>query len=211
MVSDCAPPVIGTRDPVRHRRNTADAEFVSLRDGAWVLIRPIRTTDAPLLADAYDRLSDRSRWFRFLAVKRDLTAAELRYFTEVDHINHEALVALSVTDGRAVGVARYIRSAEDRLAADLAVTVVDDWQRRGVATQLLTMLSQRAVHAGLCRYTVLVAADNLPVFAMLHSLGADMHGIHTGDGIVEGQVALPFRLDVHQIRGFEKLWLRGWP
>ncbi len=170
---------------------TTDGELVSLRDGAQALIRPIRTTDAPLLADAFGRLSDRSRWLRFLTAKRELTAAELRYFTDVDHIDHEALIALSATDGRALGVARYIRSADDRLAADLAVTVVDDWHRRGVATQLMVRLNQRAVHSGVCRYTVLVAADNLPVFAMLHSLGLDLRGVHSVDGAVTGQVALP--------------------
>lgn len=169
---------------------TADGELVSLRDGAQALIRPIRTADAPLLADAFDRLSDRSRWLRFLTAKRELTAAELRYFTDVDHVDHEALIALSATDGRAIGVARYIRSADDRLAAELAVTVVDDWHRRGVATQLMVRLNQRAVHSGVCRYTVLVAADNLPVFAMLHSLGLDLRGVHSGDGAVTGQVAL---------------------
>jgi GNAT superfamily N-acetyltransferase len=191
MIDDYVPPIVGMRDPARHRGHTADGELVSLRDGARVLIRPIRTTDAPLLADGFDRLSDRSRWFRFLTAKRELTAAELRYFTDIDHIDHEALVALSATDGRAVGVARYIRTADDRLTADLAVTVVDDWHRRGVATQLMIRLSERAIHAGVCRYTVLAAADNLAVFAMLHSLGLDLRGVHSGDGAVTGQVALP--------------------
>jgi RimJ/RimL family protein N-acetyltransferase len=180
-IDDYVPPVIGT----------AYGELVCLRDGAQVLIRPIRTTDAPLLADAFDRLSDRSRWFRFLTAKRELTAAELRYFTEIDHVDHEALVALSGADGRALGVARYIRSGDDRLAADLAVTVVDDWHRRGVATQLMLRLNQRAAHSGVLRYTVLVAADNLAVFAMLRSLGLHLRGVHFNDGAVTGQVALP--------------------
>jgi GNAT superfamily N-acetyltransferase len=185
------PPTIGRRDPARLCGTTAVGELVSLREGVQILIRPIRITDAPLLADAFDRLSDRSRWFRFLTAKRELTAAELRYFTDIDHVDHEALVALSASDGRAIGVARYIRSADDRLAADLAITVVDAWHRRGVATQLMIRLSERAIHAGVCRYAVLAAADNLAVFAMLHSLGLDLRGVHSGDGAVTGQVALP--------------------
>jgi hypothetical protein len=114
-----------------HRlRPGAKGRPVVLRDGSPVLIRPVRGTDAPLLADGFTRLSARSRQMRFLTRKNELTEAELRYFTEVDHHDHEALGALSAADGRGVGIARYIRDAGDRQAAEIAVTVVDDWQGR---------------------------------------------------------------------------------
>src|SRR5215472_16794607 len=58
---------------------------VVLRDGSAVLIRQVRSTDAPLLADGFARLSLRSRWMRFLGVKKQLSAVELRYFTDGDH------------------------------------------------------------------------------------------------------------------------------
>lgn len=203
MINECATPVIGVREPAppaiaRHIRHRTDGQQVSLRDGAQVLIRPIRSTDAPLLAEGFDRLSATSRWFRFLAAKQVLTAAELRYFTEIDHHDHEALVAVSAADGRAVGVARYIRCADDRRGADLAVTVIDDWHRRGVATHLLTRLSERAVGVGVDHYTVLVATDNLPVFGLLHSLGLDLRGRNAGFGTVEGEISLPLAPAQHR-------------
>ena len=80
-----------------------------LRDGSAVLIRQVRSTDAPLLADGFARLSARSRRMRFLGTKTTLSAEELRYLTDVDHHDHEALGALSPADGRGVGIARYIR------------------------------------------------------------------------------------------------------
>ena len=83
-----------------------------LRDGSAVLIRQVRRTDAPLLADGFARLSPRSRRMRFLCAKTTLSAAELRYFTAVDHHDHEAICALSAADGRGVGIARYIRDAD---------------------------------------------------------------------------------------------------
>ena len=86
---------------------------VVLRDGSAVLIRPVRSTDALLLADGFARLSAASRQMRFLGVKKELSAAELRYFTDVDHHDHEALGALDHADGRGVGVARYVRDTED--------------------------------------------------------------------------------------------------
>ena len=84
-----------------------------LRDGSRVLIRPVQSTDAPLLADGFARLSATSRWMRFLTPKKELSPAELRYLTDLDHHDHEALGALDHRDGRGVGVARYVRHADD--------------------------------------------------------------------------------------------------
>jgi hypothetical protein len=71
---------------------------VVLRDGSAVLIRQVRDTDAPPLADGFTRLSARSREMRFLTRKHESTTAELRYSTAVDHHDHEALGALSHAD-----------------------------------------------------------------------------------------------------------------
>ena len=74
---------------------------VVLRDGSQVLIRPVQGTgDAPLLAEGFARLSLRSRQLRFMTGKPQLSPAELRYFTEVDHHDHEAIGALDLLDGR---------------------------------------------------------------------------------------------------------------
>jgi hypothetical protein len=104
----------------------------TLRDGSTVLIRQVHRTDAPLLADGFARLSARSRRMRFLSTKTTLSASELRYFTDVDHHDHEALGALSPADGRGVGIARYIRDPADPEAAEIAVTMpttgrAEDW------------------------------------------------------------------------------------
>ena len=80
--------------------------MITLRDGSPVLIRQIRAADTPLVADIFDRLSDASRWLQFLGAKKELSPAELRYLTEVDHHDHEALAALDQASGRTVGVAR---------------------------------------------------------------------------------------------------------
>jgi RimJ/RimL family protein N-acetyltransferase len=159
-----------------------------LRDGSAVLIRPVRGTDAPLLADGFARLSPRSRRMRFLGAKTTLSAAELRYFTEVDHHDHEAIGALSAADGRGVGIARYVRDTDDPQAAEIAVTVVDDWQGRGLGTELLSRLSDRARQAGIHRFTALVAAENVTVAGLARKLGACLTG--RGPGTVEYEAAL---------------------
>ena len=169
-------------------RPAAEGTPVVLRDGSAVLIRQVRSTDAPLLADGFARLSPQSRRMRFLGAKTMLSAAELRYLTEVDHHDHEAISALSATDGRGVGIARYVRDADDPQAAEIAVTIIDDWQGRGLGTELLSRLSDRARQAGIDRFTALVAAENVAVAGLARKLGACLAG--RGPGTVEYEVAL---------------------
>jgi RimJ/RimL family protein N-acetyltransferase len=147
-----------------------------LRDGSEVLIRQVHGGDAPLLADGFARLSARSRLMRFLTPKKELSATDLRYFTEIDHHDHEALGALDATDGRGVGVARYVRSAEDPRAAEIAVTVVDEWQGRGLGGVLVAQLAERARAEGIDRFTALVAADNVAMAGLARSIGAVIVG-----------------------------------
>ena len=160
---------------------------VVLRDGSAVLIRPVRSTDAPLIADGFARLSAASRQMRFLGVKKMLSAAELRYFTDVDHHDHEALVALDQA-GQGAGIARYVRDAGDPQAAEIAVTIVDDWQRRGLGTELLARLSDRARSEGIRRFTALADAGNMAATAGLRAAGARL--VRRGRGTVEYEITL---------------------
>ena len=159
-----------------------------LRDGSKVVIRQVQPADAPLLADGFARLSPQSRRMRFLARKDQLSVAELRYFTDIDHHDHEALGALDQADGRGVGVARYVRDADDPHAAEIAVTIVDDWQGRGLGTELLTRLSGRARSEGICRFTALVAADNMAMARLLRNMSASL--IDRSPGAVEYEITL---------------------
>ena len=166
----------------------ARAEKVLLRDRSAVLIRQVSSADAPLLADGFDRLSPRSRQLRFMRTKEHLTPAELRYFTDVDHHDHEALGAADFAERRVVGIARYVRDADDPQAAEIAVTVVDDWQGRGLGTELLTRLSERATQEGISRLTALVSADNVVMARVLGNMSAKIVGY--GPGTVEYEIAL---------------------
>jgi len=164
----------------RQARRSAKGRRVWLRDGSAVLIRPVRPADAGLLADGFTRLSDRSRRMRFRGPKDELSAAELRYFTDVDHHDHEALGALDHVSGGGVGIARYVRDRDDPQAAEIAVTVIDAWQGRGLGTELLTRLSERACQEGIHRFTAAVAADNAAMAGLLRTFGADLTGREFG-------------------------------
>src|SRR5882757_10790923 len=113
------------------------AKPVVLRDGRAVLIRQVQRADAALLADGFAQLSVRSRRLRFMIAKDHLSPSDLRFYTDVDHHDHEALGAVSLTDGYGVGIARYIRNAHDPSSAEIAITVIDAWQGRGLGTRLI--------------------------------------------------------------------------
>jgi RimJ/RimL family protein N-acetyltransferase len=143
-----------------------------LGDGARVVVRPIMPGDKAALAAAFERLSEDSRHKRFLAYKGRLTGADLAYFTEVDHVEHEALVAMDAASGAIVGVARYVRLSSNRHTAEVAVTVVDEWQGRGVGTVLLGCLADRAREEGIRRFEAQALAENRRVIALLEKIGA---------------------------------------
>jgi hypothetical protein len=115
---------------------------VVLRDGSAVVIRQVHS-DAPLLADGFAR-SAASRLMRFLRPKDELSPAKLRYFTKVDHHDHEALGALDDRTGCRLGVARYVRHGDDPQIAEIAVTVVDAWPGRGWAPARLGVTAAQA-------------------------------------------------------------------
>src|SRR5215204_1601495 len=135
-------------------------------------IRPIAATDAACLSDAWAHTSPESRRRRMNGTLAALRPSELRYLTEVDHHDHEAMVAIDSETGRLVGVMRYIRTPDHPEEAELAALVVDDWQRRGVATALLAKLSEHARADGVERYRAIVSPENTPAIAAIVRLGA---------------------------------------
>jgi RimJ/RimL family protein N-acetyltransferase len=147
----------------------SDPVELTLRDGATVLIEPIRPEHKDALQRAFERLSEQSRYSRFLAPMERLGPSMLAYLTEVDHRDHEALIAFDRVSGDAVGVARYVRA--DRTSAEAAVTVLDDWQGRGLGTGLTSLLAERALEEGIDRFTALLLAENKEMIALLESLG----------------------------------------
>ncbi|HET9970254.1 MAG TPA: hypothetical protein VFQ68_18620 [Streptosporangiaceae bacterium] len=116
-------------------RPAADGTNVRLRDGARVLIRPVRSTDASLIAEGFARLSEQSRRMRFLGKKDELTAAELHYYANVDHHDHEALGALDPDSGCGVGAVQTGRNF-GTLEHEIALVRPDEynleWWFRGV-------------------------------------------------------------------------------
>lgn len=146
-------------------------QVVMLRSGDAVLVRQVRADDAPALARAYANLGEQSRYRRFFTVMPELPEGVLQGAAEVDHENHEALVAIPLLSAEIVGECRFIRRPDDPGTADVGVTVVDAWQGRGLGSALLARLSERALEVGIEYFTAEVLAENRTVLALLPRLG----------------------------------------
>jgi GNAT superfamily N-acetyltransferase len=144
---------------------------VVLADETTVELRIVAPADADLLADGYRQLSPHSAYTRFHTLYSELSPAQLAYFTEVDHHDHEAVGALLPDTGEGLGIARYVRDADDPTHAEVAITVLDRWQGRGVGGVLLGALAARARDEGIACFTAEVLSDNRPMLGLLRRAG----------------------------------------
>jgi GNAT superfamily N-acetyltransferase len=163
---------------------------LALRDGSRVRLRQIHDSDNDLLRRGFERLGAESRYRRFLTPTAQLSEAEVRYLTEVDHRDHEAIVALDEESGEGIGVARYVRNRERPDVAEVAVTVVDDWQGRGLGTRLLEVASARAREEGIASFTAFMLATNQEMMSLLERLGP-LRVIDREAGTVEIEMPIP--------------------
>src|SRR5262245_61276552 len=136
-----------------------------LRDGGSIHIRAIRPDDKQRLLAFFERLSIRSVYFRFFQTKQRLTDEELRYFTELDFTRDVALVAtlLEGQEGDLIGVGRYFRIHADgqpTTHAEVAFTVADAYQGRGMGTLLLEHLAAIARRQGINTFEAYVLGEN---------------------------------------------------
>jgi RimJ/RimL family protein N-acetyltransferase len=135
--------------------------------------------------EVFDGLGPRSRELRFLTPKPRLTSGDLRQLTAVDDHDHVAILAATEPDGRLVGVARFVRDAEDPRSADVALAVVDRWQNRSIGTRLATALVERARQVGIRRFTMMMSVDNDAAVRLLHRATGDIERLTIDDDVAE--------------------------
>jgi len=142
----------------------------TLRDGRRLEIRALTHDDRSNLIAAVARTSAESLRRRFFVPKTKFTDREMDFFSNVDFVNHVALVAVIEDDQTAiVGGGRYIvvRPGE----AEIALAIVDHYQGRGIGTALIRHLVAIARAAGLTRLIAEVLAENLPMLRVFEQSG----------------------------------------
>ena len=140
--------------------------------GETVTIRPIRIDDLEMEQDFIRRLSPAAKHYRFLGGVSELPPQELRRLCDVDGKNSMAFVATVLRNGREVeiGVARYSPAAGSN-TREMAVTVSDEWQHRGLGTTLVKHLIETAKLNGVTHLYSMDLADNGAMAALAKDLG----------------------------------------
>ncbi len=163
----------------------------TLRDGTRILLREARPEDADLVRLGFEQLSDRSRHFRFLRAMPRLSDDDLSFLSSIE--TNEVIGAMDLEADPPVpaGMARYIRLPGRAHTAEIAITVIDRLQGRGLGSLLFGCLAWQGVQAGLEGFVALVHRRNHPMLDLLEELGARIEDDH-GD---ELQLFLPLSDD----------------
>lgn len=162
---------------------------IRLRDAARVTVRCVEAGDKQRFKDGIRLFSPQTLYRRFFAPITELSDEQLRFFTEVDQVEHVAWGVLDDEHPELPGVAvgRWVRLTEDRDVAESAVIVADNYQGRGIGTLLLAVLNVTAATQGLKTLRSLVLAENTRFIATLAAYGGKVS--HESDGIM--RVDLP--------------------
>jgi GNAT superfamily N-acetyltransferase len=151
-------------------------------DGIALTVRPIEITDVERLARMFGRLSPESVYSRYFSPIQRLPRSALLRLVDVDHCRRDALVAL---DGdEIVAVARYSEVSDEdddtTGAAEIAVTVVDDWQHRGLGRRLARRLAVLARERGYVEFVARILATNRPALGLVRKLAPDARVRYAG-------------------------------
>lgn len=153
-----------------------------------VRLRPIRPDDKVLLQRGLAHLSPASTVQRFLGPKPAFSGAELRYLTEVDMVDHVALVAM--LEGELIAVGRFVRDPSRPDHAEVAITVGDPYQGQGLGTLLGLALAKEAQTRGIVRFTALLAGTNQAAHRLFRRISGQLES-RLRDGVREVVAELP--------------------
>jgi acetyltransferase len=169
-----------------------DARTIDLRDGTKLHLRQIAPEDEPLLHEAVASMSERSVYFRFFSPIKRMSDAMAHRLAVVDYSDRFALVAAThrpTGKERIVGVARYDR-ARDTDVAEVAVAVIDEFQRHGLGSVLLSELARVARSHGIKTFQLIVLPENREMLGLLRKLGW-IHQARLSGGVYEISFDLP--------------------
>jgi GNAT superfamily N-acetyltransferase len=169
-----------------------ESRVIELGDRTKVHLRPIVAEDEPLLHEAVAAMSERTVYFRFFSPLKRMSDALAHRLAVVDYHDRFALVATTRRPSakeRIVGVARYDR-ARDTDMAEVAVAVIDEFQRRGLGSVLLAELAGVARGEGIRTFQLIVLPENREMLALLRKMGW-IHHARLAGGVYEISFEIP--------------------
>jgi L-amino acid N-acyltransferase YncA len=138
--------------------------YLTMKDGKELFLRPVLSTDAPLVKDFYDSLSERTKYLRFFIPKKEARTDRVQKFATVDY--EKSMVIVALYEGAMVGAARYDWDDAEK-CLELAETVRDEWQGKGLGTALFRYVVTIAKENGYTEMTALILDENKNAFNIL--------------------------------------------
>lgn len=143
---------------------------VRTRDGTELLLRPVLPGDSERTLQGHVRFSAETLYRRFMSA-RVPSPALMDYLAEVDYVDHFVWV-MTDRDGNPVADARFVRDDNDPEVAEIAFTVADAYQGRGIGSFLIDALAVAARVAGVSKFSGRMLADNLAMRTIMDHYGA---------------------------------------
>jgi RimJ/RimL family protein N-acetyltransferase len=140
--------------------------------GLELLIRPVRMNDEPLLKEFFYSLSENSLYRRFISMRKDIPHERLQPFVIIDYTKEMVLLAVIQREAReeVVGMGQYSIDATT-YTAEVGFAVKDDYQNKGIGTELLTYLTFLAKRQGLLGFYAEVLVENRPMLHLFEKMG----------------------------------------
>jgi len=166
-------------------------ETITLRTGEKVFVRPIRPDDEPMMREMFYEFSERTKYLRYHAALKAMPHNKMQIFCTVDYDTEMALVGLVGPPGaeQIIAVSRYMTDAERR-SAEVAFTVQDDWQRKGLGTYFFEKLVKIGVERGIKEFHAYVLVENAGMLKIFHRSGFVVQTETEGD-VVRVTMRLP--------------------
>jgi len=176
--------------PTRHPYPSEYETTVTLKDDSQVFVRPIRPDDEPMMKEMFYSFSERTRYLRFHGPMKALPHDRLQVFCNVDYLEEMALIGVvgEPADEDVVAVGRYLHNAADN-TAEVAFTVRDDWQGKGLGTYLFDQLVRIARERGIEVFQAEVLPENVPMLNVFHHSNCHV-STSTESGVVHVRIVL---------------------
>lgn len=149
--------------------------YRTTKTGMSIFLRPVKISDEPLLKDFFYSLSDVSMHRRFLSYRKDMPHERLQDFVVIDYTKEMIIVATSgdPVNETILAVGQY-GIDEQTHSAEVAFAVRDDFQNRGIGTEILKYLTYLARREGLLGFTAEVLVENKPMLHVFEQGGFDI-------------------------------------
>ena len=147
-----------------------------LADGTIIGTGLVCPEDADRLVRGYKKLSLKTKMFRFHYGKDKLSTSEKEYLVNVDNYNHLAIGAVDLDKSYDVGIAliRYIRDETDPAKAEVALTVIDEYQNKGIGIHLYNEMLEYACKNGIKLLIYCVMKENTTMLNILEKFGGEI-------------------------------------